>query len=584
MGSLLDELKRRRVFRAVFAWGIFSFAALQATEPLMHALGLPEWTLKAVVAALGLGFPITILLSWTFDLRSTGVERTAQAEPLPGAPSKARLALALVGLGVIVAAPGAAYLYFRSSSAADTAKASVGSPSIAVLAFADMSPGKDQEYLSDGIAEEILSSLSRVEGLRVAGRTSSFYFKGKGARLADIGRELNVGAVLEGGVRRDGDRIRVTATIVNVGDGFHAWSQSWDRNLKDILAVENEIAREVVEAMKVRLLAGRRSVVPDPAKTTAEAHLHVLKGRDAYRSGSVAGYGRATEEYERALKLDPNLAAAWAGLAQALDYDAEARPASKEEHLALKKRALDAADRAVAVGPEVAEAYQVRASMRSLHRHEWAEARADLEKAKSLGVEQERYLIVSARLLAFAGKIPEALATVERCVSLEPLSVGCNTLVGVYANALGQFAAARRAFEKVMEIVPDHAWASGYLAQTHVLDGRPQDALSEAARSRGHEGYRVTAVALAEHSLGRHVESRRALDDLIARFSHSWPFQIAEVCAWRGDANCAFQWLDRAIEREDTGVHLLTHSPFLASIRGDPRFAGLLRKMNLPLD
>jgi len=582
MGSLLDELKRRRVFRAVIAWGIFSFAALQATEPLMHALGLPEWTLKAVVAVLGLGFPITILLSWTFDLRSTGVERTAQAEPSSGAPSKARLGLALVALGVIVAAPGAAYLYFRSSSATDPAKTPVGPPSIAVLPFADMSPGKDQEYLSDGIAEEILSSLSRVEGLRVAGRTSSFYFKGKGARLADIGRELNVGAVLEGGVRRDGDRIRVTATIVNVGDGFHAWSQSWDRNLKDILAVENEIAREVVEAMKVRLLAGRRPVVPDPAKTTAEAHVHVLKGREAFRRGATADWARAIDEYEKALKLDPSLSSAWAGLAMALDYDAEERP-TLEALLAEKQRALEAADRAVATGPNLPDAYLVRANLRGLQRHEWVEARADIEKAISMGAGGGGH-IGRGRLLALSGRLSEALAEAQQAVKIEPLSSYSTMRLGFYANGMGQLERGRRAFERVLEIAPDHSSASGFLAQTYVLEGRPQEALSEAARSRGQEQWRVQVVALAEHALGHPPASKRALDDLIARFSHSMPFQIAEVCAWRGDADCAFQWLDRADESRDIAVSFVTYSPFLASIRGDPRYKAFLRRLNLPTE
>jgi TolB-like protein len=243
VGSLFDELKRRRVFRAVVAWGIFSFAALQATEPLMHGLGLPEWTLKLVVALLGLGFPVTILLSWTFDLRSTGIERTSPAEPSPGAPSKARLTLALVGLGLVVAAPGAAYLYFRASPGGKASPVSAGPPSIAVLPFADMSPGKDQEYFADGIAEEILNALAQVEGLHVAGRTSSFSFKGKGVRIEDIGRQLNVRAVLEGSVRKEGNRVRITAQLVNVADGYHVWSQTYGRELTGIFAVQDDIGR-----------------------------------------------------------------------------------------------------------------------------------------------------------------------------------------------------------------------------------------------------------------------------------------------------------------------------------------------------
>lgn len=167
----------------------------------------------------------------------------------------------------------------------------------------------------------------------------------------------------------------------------------------------------------------------------------------------------------------------------------------------------------------------------------------------------------------------------------EPLMHAYSTMrLGFYANGMGQLERGRRAFERVLEIAPDHSSASGFLAQTYVLEGRPQEALSEAARSRGQEQWRVQAVALAEHALGHPPASQRALDDLIARFSHSMPFQIAEVCAWRGDANCAFEWLDRADESRDIAVSFVTYSPFLASIRGDPRYKAFLRRLNLPTE
>ena len=283
MKRLLDELRRRRVLRALVGWAVVSFAVLQVIEPVMHALHLPEWVLTATVVVLAAGFPATVVLAWFFDLSRAGITRTPDSSPDALEPSSSsRRGAALAGLVVVSAVIGAGLAVAALRTMDRHAPLAT---SIAVLPFADMSPSKDQEYLSDGIAEEIRSSLARVEGLRVAGRTSSYYFKGKNARVADIGRELNVGAVLEGGVRRDGDRIRITATIVNVADGMHTWSESWDHNLRDILAVENEIAREVVEALKVRLLGGKRPVVPEPARTTAEAHVHVLKGRRGLQSG-----------------------------------------------------------------------------------------------------------------------------------------------------------------------------------------------------------------------------------------------------------------------------------------------------------
>jgi TolB-like protein len=265
------------VFRALLGWGVVSFAILQISEPLMHALDLKDWVLKVVVAVLAAGFPVAAILSWFFDLGPGGVTRTPEKEPgrtdaLPA--QRQRVLVVLVGASALVGA-GVAFLALRSMD-----REPAGKPSMAVLPFADMSPGKDQEYLSDGIAEEIRSALSRVEGLRVAGRTSSAFFKGRNATLADIGRELDVGTVLEGGVRRDGDRLRITATILRTADGAQVWSASWDKGLKDILAVENEIAREVVEVLKVRLLGWWSRADPDlPLLAEAKALKRRLEAR-----------------------------------------------------------------------------------------------------------------------------------------------------------------------------------------------------------------------------------------------------------------------------------------------------------------
>jgi serine/threonine-protein kinase len=580
LAGFLAELRRRRVIRALFGWAVVSFAALQVAEPLMHALDLKDWVLKVVVAVLAAGFPVAAILSWFFDLGPGGVTRTPEKEPgptdVPPAQRK-RVLVVLVGASALVGA-GVAFLALRSMD-----REPAGKPSMAVLPFADMSPGKDQEYLSDGIAEEIRSALSRVEGLRVAGRTSSAFFKGRNATLADIGRELDVGTVLEGGVRRDGDRLRITATILRTADGAQVWSASWDKGLKDILAVENEIAREVVEVLKVRLLGGGRPSVPGPQRTSAEAHLHELRGREAFLRGSVEDLRRAVAEYEASLKLDPGLAAAWAGLALALDYDAE-NEKELEGLLAKKRKAVDAAERAVAARPDAADGYFIRGTLRGIYRHEWKEARADVERGLALSPDSALGHVTLGRVLAVEGRLAEALSEARRAVELDPLYPFALLRVGFYATATGDLELARGAFERVLEISPDHSSAAGFLAQLHVVAGRPQDALAVAARSHGQSGWRLQAVALAEHSLGHVAASRSALDDFVARYSHNMPFQIAEVFAWRGDADAAFQWLDRAEAQMDLGLLFVTYSPFLASIRGDPRYVALLRRLNLAKD
>jgi TolB-like protein len=324
---LLAEFKRRRVFRALIGYGIASFAVLQVSEPVIHALHLPEWTLSFMVVALGAGFPIVVVLAWAFDVSSSGVERTAPAATA-GEFKGARLALVLVGLGLVAAAPGIIYFFaIRSGGHSVTERtastdAIPRSTSVAVLPFADMSPGKDQEYFADGIAEEILNALAQVEGLQVSGRTSSFSFKGKPTDLAEIGRRLNVATVLEGSVRKAGRQMKITAQLVNTSDGFHVWSRTFDRDLTDIFPVQEEIARDVVAALKVRLLPGRAPSTKWMRTSNPEVHNQYLLGREFDRRGSTDDWRRALAAYQKALALDPEYAPAWAGVSFTL-FDLE---------------------------------------------------------------------------------------------------------------------------------------------------------------------------------------------------------------------------------------------------------------------
>ena len=308
--------------QAQVGYGIVSFAVLQIIEPVMHALHLPDVTLTYVVLALAVGFPVAVVLAWAFDVNEGRIERAAPAAS--AALTGTRLRLLLVGIGLVAAAPGVIWYFVWPGHAKSTVDAAFptaasATPSIAVLPFADMSPQKDQEYFSDGIAEEILNALAQVDGLRVAGRTSSFSFKGKSAKAADIGRELNVGHLLEGSVRHEGNRIRITAQLVNAADGYHLWSQTYNRELTSIFAVQDEIAQAVVVALRLWLVPGQHREPSTKAYSTdnPEVYRLYLLGRYWGSTGSEEGYRRAIESLQKAVTLEPGYAPAYANLALA---------------------------------------------------------------------------------------------------------------------------------------------------------------------------------------------------------------------------------------------------------------------------
>src|SRR5438128_6514562 len=268
-GSLVAELKRRRVFRALVGYGIAAFAVLQIIEPRMHGLHWPDAVLSYVVVALAAGFPIVVTLAWIFDVNQGHIERTAGA----GGPRGARLALILAGIGALAAAPGLVWYFVWRGDRAAVAR----EPSIAVLPFVNLSSDRENEYFSDGVTEEIINALANVDGVRVVARTSAFSFKGKNVNVRQVGEELNVATVLEGSVRREGNQLRIAAQLIGAADGYHIWSKTFDRELKNVFSLEDELARAIVQSLKPKLVPERALV--QQAAVSTEAHDLYLKGR-----------------------------------------------------------------------------------------------------------------------------------------------------------------------------------------------------------------------------------------------------------------------------------------------------------------
>ncbi len=614
MANLQDfvhELKRRRVIRALVGWGIVAFAVLQVVEPILHAYHLPDWTLTSVVTVLGLGFPVTAILAWAFDLTARGITRTT---PVAGKEaggfrlSGARLAALLVGLGAVAAAPGLIYFFAwpgvgRSGEGPGASSAGSAVPSIAVLPFTDMSPEKDQEYLADGLAEEILNALAQLEGLNVAGRTSSFSFKGRNEDLRSVGQKLNVAAILEGSVRKSGSKIRITAQIIKAADGFHLWSKTFDRELTDIFAVQDEIAHAVVEALQVRLLPGRAPSVRERQTSSPEAYEQYLRGVELLSRYGFAETPRAQAAFEKAIALDSGYGLAWSELSMALALLSDW--ASDAERPSLERRALAAADKGVELAPDLADSWARRAILRMQIQWDWAAARADIDRALILNPRDVTANEAQARLLAVRGQLAEAIVAGRRVVELDRLNVAGWLRLHTFYVGNGQAELARGALERAEAIAPasfNVLWARAYV---DLGEGRPASALAisrrlevEGAQELGQDGEAtplqaawLVIAARARHALGQAAESQRALETLTAKYGEFAAYQVAEIYAIRGEKDQAFEWLERAWRQRDGGlvavlpwVSPVKWNPAFRDLRPERRYAELVLKMNLPAE
>ena len=561
--SLWQDLKGRRVFRALIAWGVAAFAILQIIEPVMHAWHWPDAVLTWVVALLAVGFPLVGGLAWVLD--ADGGTRDA-------GPVRPRLALLLVAVGVAAPAPGLIWYFgFRGRSAA-----AVG-PSIAVLPLADMSAQKDQEYFGDGLAEELLNLLAQVPGLHVAGRTSSFAFKGKSDDLRTIGEKLNVATILEGSVRKEGDRIRINTQLINAADGYHLWSESYDRRVTDLFAVQDEIATAVVTALRVRLLPTQTH--GQSRTTNVEAHNQYLLGRQFSNQGNADGYRRAEEAFEKTLALDSGYAPAWAALAQMEAHSGD-YAGSSAEVARMQDRALEAAEKAVALAPDLAEARLARGTLRAIVQRDFDGARADLTRALALNPENPETLrgVVTWTLLPL-GKLKEATAILRKVIAIDPINAEGWTLLGSALRDSGQFGLAREALVRALEIAPGADFSAMALCAVDLLTAQPAQAL---ARSMGVGTVAgLYCTALAQHGLGHEPEATAALEAMIAQYGQGWAYQVAQIYAWQGARDRAFEWLDRAYAQRDPGLFEIRDHLLLQSLRADPRFAALLRKLKL---
>ena len=553
MRAWWSELKRRNVVRMAVAYCALCWLLLQIADLLMPTFGIPIWVMRALVLLAVLGFPLALLFAWTYAWTAQGLQREVSAEP---------------------ASPSATPLHCAPQVPPIAA-------SIAVLPLVNMSSDKEQDYFSDGLSEELLNLLAQVPELHVAGRTSSFSFKDTQATIAQIGQVLNVATVLEGSVRKSGAQVRITAQLIETRSGYHLWSQTYDRQLTDIFAVQDEIAVAVVAALKLKLLPAHQPShaghhVPGP-----DAYNHFLLGRQFLNRATEEGFRRACDEYAKALALEPDYAAALAGLALAEAYSAD-YTATDAQLLELRHRARASAEAAVLRDPELGEAYTARAVLRFVFELDWDGGASDFRQALHFNPGDVMTLWQYSRLLAAQGKMTEALAQAQAATRLDPLSAQAWEIQSRYQIALGDFTGAQTALARALDIAPEHGRAPAGMGLLHLLQGDAAAADSWYART-DNITFRLSGQAMAAYSGGRETASMQALNELIDAEAHTSAYQIAEILAWRNQRDAAFEWLQRAIAQRDAGIQYIKYDPALRHLRSDPRYREVLQQIGLPI-
>ena len=450
----------------------------------------------------------------------------------------------------------------------------VSDKSIAVLPFADMSEKKDQEYFSDGLAEELIEQLGKTPGLKVIARTSAFSFKGKSDDIATIASKLKVANVLEGSVRRFGNQLRVSTQLIRADSGQPLWSETFDREFKDVFKIQDEIATAVVAALKLTLTGGQTAAGAH-GTINPEAYVAFLAARQVFIQASTeADFRQAIEAYQKAISLDPRYADAYAELAMAEYYVGDDTGDG-----ALEQSAEQTVQKAIDLDPHRAIGYSVRGFLRYCIKYDWVGAEADFRQALALDPTDIRVLSRYANMLLVVGRYDEAAATRRKGIEQDPLDDSNWAGLGEVLVALGNHPAAYDAFHRARTLRPEGSgWKSG-LSLLQLLDGQAGEARAT-YQTMPFAVYRDTGVALAEHTLGDAKASQQALDQLIATSARIAAYQIAQVYAWRGEKDKAFEWLERAYRQQDGGLIGIKSDPLFASLRPDRRYGAMLRKLN----
>jgi TolB-like protein/class 3 adenylate cyclase len=461
-------------------------------------------------------------------------------------------------------------------------------PSIAVLPFVNMSRDEENEYFADGLSEELLNVLAKIRGVRVASRTSAFSFKGKDVDIPTVAQKLNVATVLEGSVRKSGKRVRITAQLIEVASDSHLWSETYDRELDDIFAVQDDIAQAVVKELRAALLGAPATAAPvEAAREVREATTGRSDNPEAFQLYLQAKFhgeritqpdsDRAIELFKRAIEIDPGFALAWAGLSRVHQSQAGYGFAPIDEGYV---RAREAAQRALSVAPDLADGHVELGRIFQMHDWNWTAADAEYRRALELAPGDVHALRSAAELARILGRRDESRELIRKVLALDPLSARTQRQAAMIHLASRDLEAAAAAFRLALDLGPIGTLGHAFLAVVRVLQGRAAEALP-LAQAEPHDVFRNLALTMTLRALGRQTEADAALRTLEGDFGWTAAYQVAEAYAERSDVEKAFEWLEKAYAQRDPGVVYTAIDMLLDPLHRDPRWRPFVRKLGL---
>ena len=535
------ELKRRKVYSVAIAYVVGGWALAQGIAQVFPVFDIPNWVVRLIVLLIVLGFPVALLLSWFFDLTRYGIVRT---------PDRA---------------PEAKIDIVQPSNSTEK--------SIAVLPFHDLSPAKDHAYFGEGIAEELLGALAKVDGLRVAARRSSFWFKDKEAELREIATKLNVEHVLEGSVRRDGNRVRITAELIDTGNGFTMWSETYEREMHGIFALQDEITRSIVDTLKLKL-----AISPLPPSRSTDAYEDYLKGLFYSDKSTEEALRRSLEFFERALKKDPQFSRSWTGIAKSWLWLADAYVKPLEAYAKVR----DAAVHALQLNDEEAEAHVYLAEAKRIL--DWDLDGAEVEFKRAAEIEPNstpsNYFI--AALYAARGDRDEALAYLRRTAKIDPASLWVSNFACELYRYFGLTDEAIAAGERALQLDPTFLYSEPLLAALYREMGRFDDAIDLYKRSQDLSGRVPIGLAITYAKMNLREEAKEVLKAACTtRGSYTPGDAIAHVHVVLRERDDAIRELERACEEHSSSLHFIGIAPEFAPLREDKRFVSIVRKIGL---